>query len=74
MDDITIERLVLDIPGLSVPEAKELSERVGKGLAAASPEEGNFGMLTIDLNEQAISRNLPRLADMIVESILRQIG
>ena len=74
MDDIYIERLVLDIPGLSTENAKELSKRVGDGLAKKSPKEGSFGTLTVDLNEQATSRNLPRLADEIVDSLLRQIG
>ena len=74
MDDIYIERLVLDIPGLSTEHAKELSKRVGDGLAQKSPRAGSFGTLTVDLNEQATSRNLPRLADEIVDSLLRQIG
>jgi hypothetical protein len=75
MDDIYIERLVLDIPGLSTENAKELSKRVGDGLAKKSPpREGTYGTLTVDLNEQATSRNLPRLADEIVDSLLRQIG
>ncbi|HEY2858167.1 MAG TPA: hypothetical protein VGJ21_07105 [Terracidiphilus sp.] len=74
MDDIYIERLVLDIPGLSTENAKELSKRVGEGLAKKSKGEGNFETLTIDLNEQATSRNLPHLADEIVDSILKQIG
>ena len=79
MDDITIDRLVLDIPGLTVDKAKELSGHVGKGLADAeskssAPQESSFAMLTVDLNDEAISRDLPRLADMIVDSILRRIG
>jgi hypothetical protein len=74
MDDIYIERLVLDIPGLSTEHAKELSKRVGEGLAKKAPNEGNFGTLTVDLNDQATSKNLPRLADEIVNSLLRQIG
>ena len=74
MDDIYIERLVLDIPGLSTEHAKELSKRVGDGLARKAPREGSFGALTVDLNEQATSRNLPRLADEIVDSIMKQIG
>ena len=74
MDDITIDRLVLNIPGLTVAEAQELSGRVGERLADASLKPGDFGNLSVDLNDQAVSRNLPRLADMIVDSILRQIG
>jgi hypothetical protein len=74
MDDIYIERLVLNIPGLSTENAKELAKQVGNGLAQKKPPEGSFGTLTVDLNEQAMSRNLPRLADEIVNSLLRQIG
>ena len=74
MDDIYIERLVLDIPGLSTEDAKELSKHVGDGLAKKANGAGTFETLTIDLNEQAASRNLPRLADQIVDSILKQIG
>jgi hypothetical protein len=74
MDDIYIERLVLEIPGLSTEHAKELSKRVGEGLAKKAPSEGSFGTLTVDLNDQAASKNLPRLADEIVDSLLRQIG
>jgi hypothetical protein len=74
MDDILIERLVLEIPGLTPKQAEEVSERVGKGLAKAKVPKGDFGNLTIDLNEQATSKNLPHLADEIVSSLLRQIG
>jgi hypothetical protein len=79
MDDIMIDRLVLDIPGLTVDQARKVSEQVGAKLADAAPrdappQESDFGTLTVDLNDEAISRNLPRLADMIVDSILRQIG
>lgn len=79
MDDIMIDRLVLDIPGLTVDQARKVSEQVGQKLADAAPkdapaEERSFGTLTVDLNDEAISRNLPRLADIIVDSILQQIG
>lgn len=74
MDDIFIERLVLDIPSLTVAQGEELSQQVGKGLAAAKPKEGNIGSLIVDLNDQATSRDLPRLAEAIVDSIRQQIG
>lgn len=74
MDDIFIERLVLDIPGLTPAQAEEVSAHVGKGLAAAKPKEGSFGSLVIDLNDQAAGRDLPRLAEAIVDSIMQQIG
>lgn len=74
MDDISIDRLVLNLPGLGADEAKELAKQVGEKLAAAKPRAGRFAKLTIDLNEQAVSRELPRLADEIVHSLLEQMG
>ena len=74
MDDISIDRLVLDLPGLGSDEALELAKQVGEKLAAASPKPGRFASLTVDLNEQARSRDLPRLADAVVESLLEQMG
>jgi hypothetical protein len=74
MDEILIERLVLDLPMLSTAQAGELSRKVGEKLAESSPAGGDFGALTVDLNEQAISRGIPHLADAVVEAIMRQIG
>jgi len=74
MDDISIDRLILDMPGLTAGEAKELAQKVGDGLAAATAPSGSFETLTVDLNDQAGSRNVPRLANAIVSSLLRQIG
>jgi len=76
MDDILIDRLVFDLPGLTTQHAGELSQLVGKGLAEKKLKtEGSIGSLTVDLNDQAASsRNLPRLAEEIVDSIVRQIG
>jgi hypothetical protein len=74
VDNILIERLVLDIPGLTPAQAEEVSNRVGKGLAEARIPKSDLGNLTVDLNEQATSRNLPHLANEIVNSLLRQIG
>jgi hypothetical protein len=76
MDDISIDRLILDIPGLTPGEARELAQKVGEGLstAKAPAPSGSFETLTVDLNGQAGSRNIPRLANAIVSSLLRQIG
>jgi hypothetical protein len=83
VDDIYIDRLVIDLPGMTGAQAKELSKQVGAGLAGALSSNqakaktaagGSFGTLTVDLNEQAASRSLPRLAEEIVSSLLRQIG
>jgi hypothetical protein len=74
MDDILIERLVLDIPGLTPAQAEELSQHVGKGLSNAEPKDGDFESLVVELNDQAASRDLHRLAEDIVDSIMQQIG
>lgn len=74
MDDISIERLVLNVPGLNAKQAEELAQRVGDGLAAGPVRSGSFGTLNVELNDQAISNDVPRLANAIVGSLLRQIG
>jgi hypothetical protein len=74
MDDISIDRLVLNLPGLSADEARQVAKQVGEKLAAAKPKAGRFPTLTVDINEQAVSRDLPRLADAVVESLLEQMG
>jgi hypothetical protein len=81
MPDITIDRLVFDVPGLTPRQAHDLAERVGKGLAAATDNEDlptlgdvSFDSLSIDLNERDPAANLPRLADAIVNTLLKQMG
>ena len=75
MDEISIERLVLDIPGLSPDAAHDLAQQVAAGLATAPKpaQAGSFDSLTVSLD--GFDRgNLPRLADAIVQSVMRQIG
>jgi hypothetical protein len=78
MDEITIDRLVLDIPGLTPGQAKDLAAHVGAGLAAAPKSSAlgdvNFDALSINLNDRVPTSNLPRLADAIVNALLRQMG
>jgi hypothetical protein len=74
MDDIFIDRLVFDIPGLTPAQAAELSEHVGKGLADAKPKDGSVKSVVVELNDAAASQDLPRLANAIVDSIMQQIG
>jgi len=73
MDDILIDRLVLNVPGLSTHQAEDLARRVGEGLASASPRQGDFGSLIVDLNDRALSKDLPRLAEAIINSLLQQL-
>lgn len=74
MDDISIGRLVFHIPGLTAGQAEELALRVGQGLAAGAAISGSFDTLRVDAGGRATSAGVPRLAEAIVESLLRQIG
>ena len=74
MDDITIDRLVLDIPGITPARAMELSRFLGQELATASSAGGNFSNITVDLAEGDNTSDTPALAKSIAASLLRQIG
>ena len=74
MDDISIDRLVFEVPGLTENEAKELARRVGEELAAQSIGAGNFGVVTVDLDQNAAGHDIPRLANAIVSSLVRQLA
>jgi hypothetical protein len=86
MDEISIDRLVLDIPGLTPELAREVAERVGQGLGDAGPAKHTassvgdvgFDAIFIDLNDTALSyrsgSSTSRLSDAIVASLLKQMG
>lgn len=80
MDEISIDRLVLDIPGLNAAQARDLGQRIGKGLAAAKTADNtsftraDFDVLAVDLNDLPINTGIPRLAEAIVSALLIQIG
>jgi hypothetical protein len=88
MDEISIDRLVLDIPGLTPEQAKDVAERVGQGLAdtdartvkhpASDLGDESFDALSVDLNDNALNyrtgSGTSRLADAIVASLLKQMG
>jgi len=74
MDEITIDRLTLDISGLTPQQAKEVAERVGAGLAAARPAGRSFDTLPLELDARTPTGDLPRLADAIVRALLTQMG
>ena len=73
MNEISIERLTLDIPGLTPRQAKEVAERVGAGLAAARNVSGSFDALPLELDARTSTGDLPRLADAIVHALLAQM-
>lgn len=75
MDEISIDRLILNIPGLNATQARELGQRIGEGLAdASSSKEANFDALAVDLNNRGTSQSIPRLAESIVSALLTQMG
>lgn len=75
MDEISIDRLVLEVPGLSAEDANELARQVGAGLAAAPKKGGNaeFDRVAVTLDGFR-GGTVARLADAIVQSVMRQIG
>jgi hypothetical protein len=66
-DDVSIDRLVLDIPGLNAEQAARVARRVGERLAGAS---GSFDTLSVTVEDG----DPERLADRIVAALLRRIG
>jgi hypothetical protein len=74
MDEILIDRLVLEIPGLSPEDAIKVAERVGQGLSKAQASAEFHGDLTIELNDQAASHGWQQLADAILNPLLERIG
>ena len=90
MDEISIDRLVFEIPGLNAAQARDLAQRVGAGIAAASArydtafKAAKFDALAVDLNDLALNnlapndlaarQGVPRLAEAIVSALLIQMG
>jgi hypothetical protein len=74
MDDILIDRMVLDIPGLTPDQAEDVALRVGKGLAESKARPGTFSNLSVTLDPAATGAETPRLANLILAALLRQIG
>jgi len=71
MDDISIDRLILEIPGLDAKQGGELARRIGEQLAAADAGPGDYQTLTITLDADTPH---DRLATAIAAAFLRQIG
>ena len=76
MDSISIDRMVFEVSGLSLQQAEELARHVGAGLAKAAPAgaSADLDKLSVTLDGPPDTTNLPRLANTIVNSLLRQIG
>ena len=76
MDEILIDRLVLEVPGLTPYAGEELARQIGAGLAAGTKPAacGQFSHLTVNWDDHLAGADLPRLADAIVQAVMRQIG
>jgi hypothetical protein len=81
MDDISIDRLIIDIPGLSPQQGAALARQIGEQLAASTVGAGEFQTLTITLDDGEAAQAPPgsaarqgRLASSIAAALLRQIG
>lgn len=77
MDDISIDRLILEIPGLTGAGAEDLARRFGAQLAVATKGPGIYDhvAVTLDPDPGGVQALHPeRLATSIVAALLRQIG
>jgi hypothetical protein len=68
--ELSIDRLILDMPGLDAEHAVALAGRIGEGLADSS---GDFASLSVQLD--SVPGETPeRLAARIVAALLQRIG
>lgn len=80
MDDISIDRLILEIPGLTAEQGKELARHIGAALAASTAGPGEFQTLSVTLDAGEVDgkhagvTSPERLATAIVAALLRQTG
>jgi hypothetical protein len=70
-EKIHIDRLILDIPGLSVAQAREVAARVGEGLSEIGA--GDHPRLSVSLTTHP-GEPATRLAARALEQLLRQAG
>ncbi len=83
MDDISIDRLILEVPNLSSADARLVASKVGQRLAGGAAAAGRYETLSVtldrrDLGEPMASLNgkadAERLANEISAALLRRIG
>jgi hypothetical protein len=72
---ISIDRLALEIPGISEKEARELAAAIGQNLAKADYPPGvrDLPTLRIDLSPQGAGFDRALMAEQIASEILMQI-
>jgi hypothetical protein len=69
---VQIDRLVLNIPGMSVAQAREIGAQVGEALGTLGPCEHE--QLAVSLDSASVGGSSERLAAHIVAEIRRQLG
>ncbi|MGA2047760.1 MAG: hypothetical protein ABSG96_08705 [Terracidiphilus sp.] len=76
MDEILIDRLVFEVPGIGPDVARQVAEKVGAGLAAGTNLSGGAAIdrLAIEWDEQRDGRDPAKLAEAILQAVMRQIG
>ena len=72
MTDVTIDRLILDLPGIDAATARELASGIADGLAGAGIG-GDHEALSVTIDPAAAAQP-ERLAASIVQTLLRRIG
>jgi|HubBroStandDraft_6_1064221.scaffolds.fasta_scaffold04201_6 hypothetical protein len=74
MNGLQIDRLTLDVPAMSTPDARRLALLVAAGLAQASGFGGGSNIPSMQVAvEASLTGGLGILADRIVADALRQI-
>jgi hypothetical protein len=71
MNAVTIDRLILDLPGIDAAAARDLALGIADGLAGAGID-GDHERLSVTIDPAAAAPQ--RLAAHIVQSLLRRIG
>jgi hypothetical protein len=71
MSDVTIDRLVLDLPGMDAAAARALALGVAEGLAGARID-GDYERLVVDV-DPAVSIAPESLAARVVRTLLQRI-
>jgi len=69
--EVRVDRLVLELPGLSAAEAREIAAIVGEALAEARPGSSDHLSVVVDTHP---FEPRERLARRIVAALLRQLG
>ncbi len=70
-EQVHVDRLILDLPGLTAAEARTVAALIGEGLAAAGPYRADSLAIEVERNP---GESPQRLAARILAQVLRRIG